>query len=122
MRKPALILCLTLLTQTGIAALNEARLADAAKRGDKAAIATLLKDRAEVNKAQADGSTALHWAAYHGDAELVGQLIGAGANINAANELGATPLWLASSRGNLAAVQALLTAKADASKIGRAHV
>lgn len=94
---------------------NNARLAEAARRGDKPAVAALLKDRSEVNKTQADGTTALHWAAYAGDAELVKQLIAAGANVNAANELGATPLWLASSKGHLAAVRELLAAKADAS-------
>ena len=35
-------------------------LADAAMRGDKAAVRALLKDKVDINAAQDDGSTALH--------------------------------------------------------------
>src|SRR5438132_9450143 len=38
-------------------------LADAAEKSDHAAIQRLLKQRVEVNAPQADGTTALHWAA-----------------------------------------------------------
>jgi ankyrin repeat protein len=37
--------------------------ADAAQRGDTAAVQALLKDGADVNAAQGDGMTALHWTA-----------------------------------------------------------
>ena len=37
--------------------------ADAAMRGDRDAVRALLKDGADVNAAQGDGMTALHWAA-----------------------------------------------------------
>ena len=36
--------------------------ADAAMRGDKAAVRALLAQKADVNAPQADGATALHWA------------------------------------------------------------
>src|SRR5439155_27116366 len=36
---------------------------DAAMNGNRDAVRALLKDRADVNTAQADGMTALHWAA-----------------------------------------------------------
>ena len=40
-----------------------AKVADAAQRGDRDAVKALLKDAADVNAAQGDGMTALHWAA-----------------------------------------------------------
>src|ERR1700674_4600742 len=87
--------------------------ADAAMRGDKAAVRTLLTQKADVNAPQGDGATALHWAAYRGDRELADILIRAGANVKAANHEGATPLWLASVNGDAAIIAALLTAGAD---------
>src|SRR5947207_910841 len=44
--------------------------ADAAQTGDRDAVRALLKQAADVNAAQADGMTALHWAAQKNDAEL----------------------------------------------------
>ena len=38
--------------------------ADAAMRGDVAAVRTLVGQKADVNAVQADGATALHWAVY----------------------------------------------------------
>src|SRR5436305_13754403 len=69
-----------------------ALLADAAEKHDHAAIRRLLDDRADVNLAQPDGMTALHWATYHDDMETVKQLIAAGADAKAANRSGVTPL------------------------------
>ncbi|MEY4093175.1 MAG: hypothetical protein RLZZ53_374, partial [Acidobacteriota bacterium] len=56
------------------------RVADAAERGDIAAVKALLKDGADANAAQGDGMSALHWAAERGDAALAEVLIVAGAN------------------------------------------
>src|SRR3989442_1427741 len=74
--------------------------ADAAMAGDTAAVRTLLAQHAEVNAAQADGATALHWAAYRQDLETASLLIRAGANVNAANRDGFTPLALACINGH----------------------
>lgn len=52
--------------------------ADAAQRGDREAVKTLLKEAADVNAAQGDGMTALHWAAMNGDAEMAQMLLVAG--------------------------------------------
>jgi len=87
--------------------------ADAAMRGDKAAIQKLLSQKADVNVPQADGATALHWAVFHGDKELVQQLVRAGANVSAANREGATPLWLASVLGDASILSALIEGGAD---------
>lgn len=87
--------------------------ADAAEKQDRAAIRTLLKQRADVNAAQADGMTALHWAAYLDDLETAKVLADAKANANATNRYGVTPLFLACQNGNTAMVELLLVQGAD---------
>ena len=47
---------------------------DAAMSGDREAVKQLLKQGADVNAAQGDGVTALHWAATRGDAEMASML------------------------------------------------
>jgi ankyrin repeat protein len=94
-------------------AAGKSDVADAAMRGDKAAVRSLLAQRVDVNAPQGDGATALHWAAYRGDKELADMLIRAGANAKAANREGATPLWLASVNGDAAIIAALIAAGAD---------
>ncbi|HEY5617674.1 MAG TPA: ankyrin repeat domain-containing protein [Vicinamibacterales bacterium] len=89
-------------------------LADAAEQRNAALVRTLLAGRADVNTAQVDGMTALHWAVYHDDAEMAGLLVRSGANVNAANLYGVPPLSLASMNGNAVLVKALLDAGADA--------
>src|SRR3954462_8626746 len=76
-----------------------APIADAAMRGDKAAVRTLLQKKADVNAPQVDGATALPWAIYCDDEEVVDLLIRSGANIKAANRDGATPLAMAALYG-----------------------
>jgi ankyrin repeat protein len=95
-------------------ALAQTEVADAAMRRDGAEVRRLVQSGADVNAAQADGATALHWAAYHGDASMASVLLGAGANVAAANRNGSTPMWLAASRGDAAVIDALLDAGADA--------
>src|ERR1044071_9136836 len=88
--------------------------ADAAKAKDAVAVKALLKTGADVNAAQGDGMTALHWAASNGDAALVQMLLSAGANIRATTRLGAiTPLHMASQNGHADVVAALIAAGAD---------
>ena len=89
-------------------------LADAAQKPDAAAVRALLGKHADVNAAQADGTTALHWAAYHDNAEIAAALIGAKANASAANRYGVTPLSLACTNGSAKMIEALIGAGADA--------
>ena len=93
-------------------------LADAAMNGDPAAVRVLIQQKADVNAPQADGATAIQWAAYRDDLEMANALIAAGANINLANREGATPMYLASQHGSAPMIAILLKAGADANAIG----
>jgi len=88
-------------------------LVDAARNTDRAAVRALLQKGTDVNAAEADGTTALHWASHRDDLESADLLIRSGANVNAANDLGATPLWTASLNGSAAMVRRLLQAGAN---------
>src|SRR3989442_2977605 len=88
--------------------------ADAAQRGDNGAVRALLKQAADVNAAQPDGMTALHWAATRDDVELAQMLLYAGANVKATTRINAyTPLLVAAKNGNRAVMDPLLNAGAD---------
>ena len=97
------------------AAGTDTRLADAAMRGDKDGVRSLLKQKVDVNVPQGDGATALHWAAFQDDVEMAQLLLQAGANVKAATREGAiTPLFMACTNGSAAMVERLLKAGADA--------
>ncbi len=94
--------------------LPESPVADAAQRGDLEEVRALLKTGADVNAAQGDGMTALHWAALRGDVDMARVLVYAGANLESTTRLGAyTALHLASRNGRADMVAALLAAGAD---------
>jgi len=92
--------------------------ADAAMNGDFAAVQSLIRQKADVNAPQADGATALQWAADRDDLQLADVLIAAGANVKAANREGATPLYLASLHGDAPMIDKLLKAGADPNELG----
>jgi ankyrin repeat protein len=110
MTKTLATLFLTSVLACGIAS---AQIADAAEHRDNEALRSLLKQKTNVNAAQLDGTTALHWAAHWNDLETVNLLLRAGANPKIANRYGATPLSEAASTGNAAMIEALLKAGAD---------
>jgi len=88
----------------------ESPVADAAQQGDLETIRVLLRDGADVNAAQNDGMSALHWAAQNDDAPVVEVLLYAGANMTATTRLGGyTPLHLAARAGHASALEALLS-------------
>jgi ankyrin repeat protein len=97
----------------GAAGAERSPLVDAARNADKDQVRALVQHGASVNAADADGTTALHWASYRDDLEIADLLIRAGAKVNAANDLGATPLWTASLNGSAAMVRRLLDAGAN---------
>ena len=88
--------------------------ADAAQRKDLAALRAMVSRKVNVNAPQADGTTALHWAAHYNDVAAVQLLLKAGANPSTANRFGASPLSAAATSGNAALVKLLLDAGADA--------
>jgi hypothetical protein len=98
----------------GAAPADDARVADAAMRADRAAVRTLVAQGASVNAAQPDGTTALHWAARTDDLSTAQLLLKSGAKVDAATRYGVTPLYLASVNGSAPMIDALLAAGASA--------
>ena len=88
-------------------------LIDAVKRQDVQAIQALIKQKVDINASEADGFTALHWAAQRSDLQLVELLLGAGANVKTSTRYNITPLYLAAMNGNAAMIERLLNAGAD---------
>ena len=88
--------------------------ADAAMQGDREQVVRLIQEGGDVNEAQGDGMTALHWAAMNGDTGLADVLLLAGANTEATTRLGSyRPLHLAAKGGHSATVRVLLDGGAD---------
>ena len=93
--------------------------ADAAERRDMAGLQALLKQKADVNAPQGDGTTALHWAAFNDDLPAARLLLAAGAKAEAVTRVGAiTPLLMASRNGSAGLAAALLNAGADVNRAG----
>jgi uncharacterized protein len=106
--------CLPVLALVSMAAVGtDLRLIEAVKDRDVATVRALLRQKVDVNVAQADGATALHWAVYRNDAAITGLLLAAGARPNARNDYGAVPLWLACRSGYVSMVETLLKGGAD---------
>jgi ankyrin repeat protein len=102
----------------GASAELDAQVADAAMRGDIEAVRGLLQGGADVNAAQGDGMSALHWAADHGDVEMVVVLLYAGAQVEGTTRIGEyTPLHIASRGAHVEVVRALLAAGATVSAL-----
>ncbi len=92
-----------------------APIADAAMRGDLAAVRALIRQGADINAAQGDGMTALHWAAARDDQAMADELLRARASVGAVTRIDAhTPLHVASRAGSARVVRSLLAAGADA--------
>jgi ankyrin repeat protein len=83
------------------------------ERGERTEALTLIQAGADVRATDADGTTALHWAAHFGDAEVTKALIKAGADVKAVNTYGATPMSSAAEIGSAEVLDLLLKAGAD---------
>ena len=117
-------LCLTALFWTTTAELvgapesiatSDITVAGAAMGDDIEKVRSLLGQGADVNAAQGDGMTGLHWAASNGNPQMAEVLIRAGANLEAATRLGKhTPLHAASKAGRALVVKTLVEAGSNA--------
>src|SRR5215831_9116544 len=105
--------CIAMLLSATAFGASGSDIADAAMKENNQAVRSLLQKKADVNAAQTDGTTALHWAVRWDDLETVDLLIRAGANVSAATRTGATPLQLAAINGNAAISEKLIKAGAD---------
>ena len=103
------LVTLLLILFTGSIVPADSPIADAAMRNDSDAVYNLLEQGEDVNAAQGDGMTALHWSAENGDLAMVEVLLSAGANFNSTTRLGSyAPLHLASKMGHGKVIRALL--------------
>jgi len=96
-----------------LSAAQDSRLADAVRNGDMSSVQTLLKQHVDVNTQQADGMTALLWAAHNDDVAAANLLIRAGASAKLVNRYGIAPLTEAAINASTAMVDLLLKAGAD---------
>jgi len=118
MRTRAYWLVLPLLLVVGAPVVHaQSRLIEAVKSGKPAAVRAALQPKPDVNAAEADGTTALHWAVQRNDTQTAQLLLSAGAKAQAANRYGVTPLSLAAQNGNAAIIDMLLKAGADANSV-----
>jgi ankyrin repeat protein len=105
--------CLLTVSLPAAAGASDVRLAEAAERGDRAAVRVLLEQRVDVNGRGVDGATALHRAVYADRPDIVELLLRAGADASAGDRYGVTPLYLACVNGNAKVIERLLDAGAD---------
>ena len=112
-RGPSVLILIAVAASAARAA-DDPALVRAARVGDAAAVAALLKQKTDVNAAAIDGTTALHWAVRGDDTDTVDALIRAGAQVKTASRHGVTPLYLAADHGNATMIRRLLAAGADA--------
>ena len=112
MRASFLVLLIAILTQATFvpaeAPADESSVANAAEKQQEELVRKLTIAGTDVNVAQPDGMTALHWAVYHDEVQLAKLLIAAGADVKAKNRYEVTPLSLACTNGNGELVSLLL--------------
>ena len=94
-----------------------APIVDAAKANSLAAVQSLIKQKADVNAAEPDGTTALQWAARADNIDMARALLKAGADVKKANRYGITALQLAAVNGSGSMVKLLIEAGADVNAV-----
>lgn len=93
---------------------KELPLVDAVEAKDFQLAKALIPETADLNAAQTDGMTALHWATYHDDWDTAKLLLDRGANPTVRNRYAIEPIYLAAMNGNADLIRGLLQAGADA--------
>jgi ankyrin repeat protein len=92
---------------------NVSPLMEAVQNENKAGVQLALRNHADVNAAEPDGTTPLAWAARLDDVEIADILLASGAKAQTANKYGVTPLSLACTNGSAAMIEKLIAAGAD---------
>jgi len=111
---PIVAMCTLLLACHGpvLASTPESPLVDAVRQGNLESLRALIVQGEDVNQAEGDGMTALHWAAATNNAEAADLLIRAGAELRRRTRVGGhTPLHVASRTGSASVVRILLLAE-----------
>ena len=98
---------------SGAGAVDRASVLAAAKHGAALELSELLRAGGNPNEADADGTSALHWAVHSANADAIAELLAAGAAVDAANRYGVRPTYLAAETGDASTMAALLEAGAD---------
>jgi ankyrin repeat protein len=111
--KRALLAAIFSLAAAGNAAAADAALARLIQADDRAAALEMIVEGADVNEAQGDGTTPLHWAVYKIDVDLTRALLERGADPDTINAYGSTPLAEAVKVANAELVEMLLEAGSD---------
>ena len=101
----AVIFCLA---AAGTAAAADDTLAGLIQAGNRDAALARIAAGADVNAAQGDGTTPLHWAVYKIDADLARALLERGAKPDVVNSYGSSPLAEAVKVANARLVELLL--------------
>ena len=122
MKRTLSLLVLTAAFNLGLAVASEAAarkvaMIDAVKNGDISTVRALIAQKVDVNAAEPDGTTALHWAAHLGDGTMTEMLLKAGANIKAVTRNGATPYSLALNKGSAKVIELLIKAGDNAKAV-----
>lgn len=107
------VLGLLLTAGPAAAATTDLALVEAVKAGNTTQVHHLIQQGVDVNAAEPDGTTALHWAAYSNATEMAQALLSAGAVANVGNRYGVRPLSLAAVTGRADVIAALLDAGAN---------
>src|ERR1700731_5087616 len=108
--KRAFFAAVVCLAAAGTAAAADDSLAGLIQAGNRDAALKKIAAGADVNAAQGDGTTPLHWAVYKIDADLVRALLERGAKPDVINSYGSSPLAEAAKVGNARLVGILLDA------------
>src|SRR5262244_2170231 len=108
--KRAILAVILSLAAAGTAAAADDTLAGLIQAGHRDAALKRIAAGADVNAAQGDGTTPLHWAVYKVDADLVRALLARGAKPDVINNYGSSPLAEAAKVANAGLVKMLLDA------------
>ncbi len=109
-----LISCLLLVTSLTSATLaQDSSLVNLAEKSDWKSVATLIESGKEINQAQPDGMTTLHWAVFHQHHATIKRLLKSDADVDALTVYQVSPLSLACEFADVKIVESLLEAGAD---------